>query len=239
MRRKLTMFTITAGLAFTLLSGCGTNANAKDNGELVTAAETLAAETKLAETEIAEAETAETEMGQADSEKRLELIQIRGQVLRIEPELNRIVIDSRSENVVEGELVLNISDENTKVLDAVDGYPVSIEDIAVGEMIYAYIGPAMTLSLPPISSAAMILCKIPADFRVPSYITVSMMEKQEDGSYQLTGTNGTEYSVPADCVILPFLTRNMVYLEHVKKDDNCLVWMGEENQVVKIVLFAD
>jgi len=38
---------------------------------------------------------------------------------------------------------------------------------------------------------------------------------------------------------LPFLTRNMVRLEHVAEGNYCLVWMGNEAQVSKIVLFAD
>ena len=42
------------------------------------------------------------------------------------------------------------------------------------------------------------------------------MEEQSDGSYLLSGDNGIQYLVPADCEILPFLTRNVVTLQDVQ-----------------------
>ena len=237
MQYNILIYTMAAGITLSSLSGCGGGeVNAGQDTNIVTEAET-AAETTSESTETT-AETA-TEVEETETGLAIESILVWGQVLRTDAEFNRIVIDNQSNNSVKGEIVLNIAEENTRVLDAVDGLPVSLTDISEGEIIYAYLGPAMTLSLPPITTPSMVICKIPADFRVPEYVKVSEMEKQEDGSYLLTGTNKTEYSVPADCVILPFLTRNMVRLEHVAEGNYCLVWMGNEAQVSKIVLFAD
>lgn len=249
MKRRILIYTMAAGMALSSLSGCASNANAgQDAKTVVTEAETVADTTIITTAETA-AELEEslvskttTEIGpgiSAEEVKGLESILVWGQVLRTDAESNQIVIDNQSDQSAKGEIVLNISKEDTKVLDAVDGLPVSLANISEGEVIYAYIGPVMTLSLPPITTPSMIICKIPADFRVPEYVKVSEMKKLEDGAYRLTGTNETEYSVPADCVILPFLTRNMVSLEHVTKGNHCLIWIGEEAKVNKLVLFAD
>ncbi len=43
------------------------------------------------------------------------------------------------------------------------GLPVALEDVKDGDTIYAYIGPAMTMSLPPMTNAVMIFTNLPAD----------------------------------------------------------------------------
>jgi len=107
-----------------------------------------------------------------------EKIRIWGTVTSVEE--NRIVLNNQSGASFEGEMVLHISDETTKVLGAVDGLPLSLSDIHVGDSVYAYIGSAMTLSLPPQTAAEMIIAGIPADFKVPEYITVDSMTWNED-----------------------------------------------------------
>ena len=63
------------------------------------------------------------------------------------------------------------------------------------------------------------------------------MEQQEDGSWKLESVEEVSYVIPADCQILPFLTRNIVMLSDVKEASTCLIWTGEEGNVQKIVLF--
>lgn len=188
---------------------------------------------------IPSAATKEVGPGITQEAAEMGLLRIWGQVTKVDQEYNRIFLNNQSPNSMQGEMILNISAEQTRVLDAVDGLPVSLDDLEEGETIYAYISPVMTLSLPPITTPSMILCKIPSDFRVPAYVTVDGMEKQEDGSYKLTASDGEAYVVPGDCTILPFLTRNMVYLDFVEKGNTCLVWQGTDNSVNKIVLFTD
>lgn len=243
MRRRLFIYTMAAGMAFGALSGCTPAGNAgQTTAAAVTAGETTgtsAVETN--EVPISQA-TGEKEVGPgvtAETPKLAENVLLWGPVIKVDKEYNRISLDNRAQGFPEGEIVLNISSDKTRVLDAVDGLPTSLDDIMEGQIIYAYAPPIMTMSLPPITSPSMILCRIPADFRVPEYVTVSSMAKQEDGSYKLTSTSENEYAVPADCSILPFLTRNMVYLENVTEGSKCLLWMNESNQVRKIVLFAD
>ncbi|MDO4267267.1 MAG: hypothetical protein Q4C73_02245 [Eubacteriales bacterium] len=170
-----------------------------------------------------------------EKETQSELTKIWGTVLSVND--GSISIDNQSGNSSAGEVILHISDENTRILDAVNGYPVQLSDVKVGEVIYAYIGPAMTMSLPPQTTAEMIICQIPADYKAPDYITVKSMEKNADGSWTLTSTDETVYQIPADCTIIPYMTRQMVYLEGVEKGNQLLVWSDAENNGQKLVLF--
>lgn len=166
-----------------------------------------------------------------------DMMQIWGTVLGVED--GQIRIDNQSGVSFQGEIVLNISDEYSRVLDAVNGFPVQISDIQVGETIYAYIGPAMTMSLPPMTTAEMIICGIPADYKAPAYVKVKSMTWQENGDWVLVTEAGDTYQVPGECPIIPYLTRNMVTLQDVTESRKLLVWSDAENTAQKLVLFAD
>ena len=166
-----------------------------------------------------------------------EKIRIWGTVTSVEE--NRIVLNNQSGASFEGEMVLHISDETTKVLGAVDGLPLSLSDIHVGDSVYAYIGPAMTLSLPPQTAAEMIIAGIPADFKVPEYITVDSMTWNEDTSWTLVSSEGTTYQIPGECPVIPYLTRQMVYLPDVTEGRELLIWSNAENVGQKLVLFNE
>ncbi len=238
-----------SGLLALGLTGCGVKTEAAETGsrkavestapeESAPAEETSAGAVaeKFAETEAAKdssAETASEDVFPADRD----IEKIWGPVLEVEKD--RITIDNQGEAAGKGEVVIMIDPENmANLLDAVDGFPVQSEDIKKGEVIYAYIGPAMMMSLPPIVNSELIVCQVPQDTAAPEYVHVKAMEKQEDGGYLLTSTAGDEYHIPEDCNIIPFLTRNLVRLTDVEEGSRCLLWPGEQGGVEKIVLFA-
>lgn len=171
----------------------------------------------------------------AQEENVMESIRIWGTVMSVED--GRIHIDNQSGVSFEGEIILNISDEMTRILDAENGFPVQLSDIQEGEVIYAYIGPAMTMSLPPQTTPEMIICKIPADFKAPDYATVKSMTWQENGDWVLVSTDGTTYQVPGNCPIIPYLTRNMVTLQDVVESSKIMIWSDTDNNAHKLVLF--
>ena len=86
----------------------------------------------------------------------------------------------------------------------------------------------------------MILCSIPADFKVPDYITVDALTVAGDGvSGTIKADNQTTYTVQSDTQILPYLTRNIVTLQDLVKGRKCLVWtQSGSNTAYKIVAFA-
>ena len=77
------------------------------------------------------------------------------------------------------EVVVNLS-EDTKILDAVNGFPVSVENLDDGEAVRVYTGPAMTLSLPPITNGLLVLADAPADSGFPVYAVVESLTQEPD-----------------------------------------------------------
>mgnify|MGYP000887539359 CR=1 FL=1 len=152
----------------------------------------------------------------------------------------RLSIDNQSGVSNSGEIILNVSDEETYILDAVSGLPIKLEDIKDGDTIYAYIGPAMTMSLPPMTNADVIFANIPADAKVPDYVEVkSMITDASTSKSVLTALDGTEYTLADDCNIFPYLTRNIVTLDDLTQGRKCVVWADDENSASKIMVFAE
>lgn len=136
-----------------------------------------------------------------------------------------------------GDIRLSLSGE-TRILDATTGYPVTYENIKDGETAYVYIGSAMTMSLPPMAQASMILVNIPADYKVPDYATVDSLSLNTDGtSGSIKTTTGVTYSIPADSQIIPYLTRQIVTVQDIAKETTCLIWSDSSNQASKVVIF--
>lgn len=175
--------------------------------------------------------------GAGMEEAVMDKILVWGEVIRVDE--NGISINNQSGNSMEGEIVIHVAEGATLVLDGENGFPVSLSEIQAGETVYAYIGPAMTMSLPPQTTAEMILCKVPADAKVPEYVVADTMEWQENGDWILTGKNGTVYQIPGNCPIIPYLTRNLVTLQDVTQGRELLVWSDAQNQGQKLVLFAE
>lgn len=136
-----------------------------------------------------------------------------------------------------GEMIINISDQ-TRILDAVTGFPVAFDQIRDGETVYAYISQAMTMSLPPMTNASLILCNIPADYRVPQYLQTTSLTIRADGvSGSLTANDGVTYTIPADCQITPYLTRNIVTIQDLTEGATFLLWSDSQNRASKIMVF--
>lgn len=173
---------------------------------------------------------------QADSSAApADTIRIYGPVTKTESD--SLLMDNQSGLSYPGDIVLNLSDK-TRILDAVTGYPVSLSDIENGETVYAYIGPAMTMSLPPMTNPSVIFCNIPEGFRVPEFLQTDILSVGADGiSGSVTATNGTTYTIPADCQIIPYLTRNMVNIQDLANGRTFMLWADAENNASKIVIF--
>ena len=208
------------------------NAESKDEKNAVSEAEGNAVSEAEGDAESDVEENADLEADAAVSET----ICVWGPVVSVEE--GSIMIDNQSGISSDGDMVLQIA-EDTRILEAENGFPVELTDIKEGEVIYANIGPAMTMSLPPQTTAEAIICQVPEDFKAPAYVQVVEMELGKDESYVLTASNGETYQVAADCQIIPFLTRNIVTLQDVTEASTVLVWSDAENNAERLVLFAE
>jgi hypothetical protein len=163
-------------------------------------------------------------------------IRIYGNVTEVSD--NRLRMIRKDGASADQEIILNLSTES-RILNSVSGDPVTAEQIQKGEFIYADISPVMTLSLPPMSNAITVLCKVPADYQVPEYITVASMNINSDGQTGiLTSDTGKQYSITDQSKLFPYLTRNIVTVHDLSKGRNCLVW-SKDNTVSKIMVFPN
>ena len=148
-----------------------------------------------------------------------------------------LLVQNSNENDPYHEIILH--GESIRILDAVTGLPLD-RDLRDGEVIYAWVGPAMTMSLPPHATAQIIVANIPPDAGAPQYYPVAKVRAQDDGPecVDLVTTDGTELTVTKDAVLFPYLTRQMVYLSSIVPGNCILVWTGAAGVVTRVMLFA-
>ncbi len=163
-------------------------------------------------------------------------IRIYGTVTQVSE--NRLRMIRKDGASADQEIILNLSSES-KILNSVSGDPAAVDQIQEGEFVYADISPVMTLSLPPMTNAITVLCKVPADYQVPEYITVASMSINSDGQTGiLTSDTGKQYRITEQSNLFPYLTRNIVTVHNLSKGRNCLVW-STDNTISKIMVFPN
>ena len=224
------------------LGGCSNKVDAATTLPLVNETRPVVVESEeptssAEETTVVETVSGTIESAEEQPEQAEDSVCLFGPATQMED--GRLSIDSQADQGYQGEVILNVSQESTYVLDAVSGLPIELSDIKDGDTIYAYIGPAMTMSLPPMTNATMIFANVPADFKVPEYITVDSMTWNEDTSWTLVSSEGTTYQIPGECPVIPYLTRQMVYLPDVTEGRELLIWSNAENVGQKLVLFNE
>lgn len=121
------------------------------------------------------------------------------------------------------ELVLNVGIE-TITMDSGTGIPVGLKDLKIGDSIYAFHSPAMTMSLPPQTFAEAIVCNVPADARSAMLHTVEEVENTKDGIRVLVDGGSLYISAGKDAKISPLYTKNIVTLGDVKVGDRIFAW---------------
>lgn len=215
-------------------AGCSAGANA----ETMSGSSVKAEETTVSDTTVVESVTGAIESMEESQPEVPQSVRIYGPVTKMED--GRLSIDNQSGMSTSGEIILNVADDMTYILDAMTGLPVALEDVKDGDTIYAYIGPAMTMSLPPMTNAVMIFTNLPADAKAPDYVEVkSMVTDAGTSKSVLTAADGTEFTLAEDCNIFPYLTRNIVTLDDLTQGKKCVVWSDDENTASKIMLFAE
>ena len=92
-----------------------------------------------------------------------------------------LTLENSNESDPYQKVVVNV-EEDTLTLDAVTGEAKTFDDLRTGETVYAWVGPDMTKSLPPISTGRVILCGLPADYAAPTYAEVESVTETESGA---------------------------------------------------------
>lgn len=174
-------------------------------------------------------------------------VRVWGAVTRLEN--GSILLKNSDENDPYREVILHLA-ETTPVVDAVTGLPLDRE-LKDGEVIYAWVGPAMTLSLPPQAAAEVVVANIPEDFGAPQYCQVAQIKTRGyvDKSGPLIAVEvavtsglglkieepGLQITVQAE--LLPWKTRQIVQLEDLQPGSQFLAWTDSSGAVTRILLF--
>lgn len=174
------------------------------------------------------------EQDASDESPASDMVKIWGTVTSVDD--SGITVDNQSENSSAGEMILVIDPSEKTVIDAVTGFPVSQDEIQTGSF-EAYLGPAMTMSLPPQTNPYMVIVNIPEDQRAPQYIVAAEDPVMDNGVMTIRATDQNSYQVPEDAEILPFLTKNIVRPEDIKEGSKCLIWQDGDGLAEKVVLF--
>ena len=149
---------------------------------------------------------------------------------------NEIIVDNQSGVSSEGEIILMIDPDHTYLLDASTGLPVDVKDVQVGSSFEAYLGDAMTMSLPPQNTPDIVFVNIPEDIAMPVYAVAAEDPTETNGIWTLKATDGTVYEVTEDAQVVPYLTKNIVKMQDVQKGTACAIWYDDQNQVQKVMI---
>lgn len=261
MKLKRMTLALTVALTVGLLVACGqSDATSREDTEniqseenesdaaegtgTVSGEETEAGTTVLTEdgtTEKSEADAGTEESETEDETEELSMagitpVRIYGVISEIWADQNTIVVDNQSDASSPGEIELKIDAENTLVLDATTGYPVSLEDVQTGSF-EAYLGGTMTMSLPPQTTPYVVIVNIPEDYGTPQYAIVEQIEKDGDGGATVTATDGRSYVLSADTQIVPYRTKNIVTIDDIQAGTACLIWLDEDGTASKVQIF--
>ena len=137
------------------------------------------------------------------------------------------------------ETIIHVDPEHSVVVDAVNGLPVELSDVKEGESFEAYLGPAMTMSLPPQVTAYAVIVSIPEDFKAPVFVIAADAVLDTDNGKLLDAYGEQDYLLADDVEVQPYLTRNIVTLDDIREGSRLLAWTDEYDMITKIVLFAD
>lgn len=149
-----------------------------------------------------------------------DLVRVQGTV---SVEGDRILVTNSNEWAEYPEIALSLA-KDTLILNAVDGSAMAAEDLREGEYVYAYVSPAMTDSLPPITTAAVILAAIPADYAVPAYSIVEQVNVWEGRTSILMSDDVTYSMSDAELLAGPGFDGDTVTLADITPGCGLLAW---------------
>ena len=136
--------------------------------------------------------------------------------------------------------------ENILCLDAVTGEAMDVDALKDGETIYAWVGPVMTMSLPPQATAILIVANIPADFCAPQYYEIRSVTPQAMIAIypppaltwtEVTTTDDKTLKITDDAQLSRYGCDDSVRLEDLIPGTRILVWTDMNGDITKTLVF--
>lgn len=259
--RSILMALIAVMAAAGIMTGCGSKADAAETTTIAIESQETAEERNetIAESEVS-VETAAGESGAEQEEVYIDMQPVSkwGHITFVDPDNGRANFDSNEyyededgnykETVTE--IVLHIP-ESTPILDASTLMPVDLSDIDPESTVYVWTSQAMTMSLPPQTTAQVIIVNVPEDASAPMYVIAKEVSRDGDAVI-ITDQDGVKWRADADSQVSPYLTRNIVTLEDIEAGTRMIISQDSETSTsgtekaadadayaAKIMLFAD
>lgn len=136
---------------------------------------------------------------------------------------DKIIAITITEEGLSSERRFNIS-EQTVVIDNESAIADNLASIKKGDKIAVYASPISTFSIPPQSSAYVVLTNI-KEKSPAKLVKVQDVIQTEDGSIKISDTdNQYIVSVTQDTSLLPYRTRQFVTMDSIQKEDYILFW---------------
>lgn len=176
---------------------------------------------------------AEEAYGPGIEAEQTETMRIRAIVKEVEDE--KILVESQSEETYCGEILLHTSVYDTRFVNGESGFRAELSDIKAGDVIYADIRTTVAESLPPQTTAEIIISQMPEGVSAPDYILTDAFERQEDESWRLVSSSGTVYQVPKYCPGISYGMNELSSFRIISESNKLLVWLDEANTVQRIV----
>ena len=165
-----------------------------------------------------------------------------GKVTKLES--GSLLLRTDDETALHKEIVVHLP-EGVPCVDAVTGLPMDMSKVKDGDTLYAWVGNAMTMSLPPQTSALIVVGNIPADYKVPEFYKVigtdqtvmpAIYPAPERTEVNLPVAGGETLTIPVSAQFTPWLTRQMVTVDNLVPGSQILVWKDKDGRVEKVLL---
>ena len=251
MKRKINrpmMLALAALISMSMLAGCGQKA--------AIGGADAATEITIRDAELPESETAaETEAAEKESEVYIERfggdetgeeqesedmyidmqpVSKWGTIASVDVDNNRISFNSNeymedeAGNLTEtvSEIILHVG-KGTVILDGTTLMPVQLKDLGTEGTAYVWVSQAMTMSLPPQTTAQVIITNVPEDASAPMYVIAKEVERTDEG-IMITDQDGVVWRADQDTIVTPYLTRNIVTLDDIDAGTRMIVSQGSE-----------
>lgn len=165
-----------------------------------------------------------------------------GRVTKLED--GSLMLKNSDEDDALNEVVVHLP-EGVPCVDAVTGLPMDMSKVKDGDTLYAWVGNAMTLSLPPQTSAIAVVGNIPAGYRVPEFykitgtnktVTPAIYPPPERTEVNLPVAGGETLTIPVSAQFTPWKTKNIVTVDDLVPGQEILVWRDKNDKVEKVLL---
>ena len=169
-------------------------------------------------------------------------VRVWGKVTKMES--GSLLLQTDDETALHREVVVHLP-EGVPCVDAVTGQPMDMSKVKDGDTLYAWVRNAMTMSLPPQTSALIVVGNVPADYKVPEFYKITGADKTvmpaiypapERTEVNLPVAGGETLTIPVSAQFTPWLTRQIVTVDDLVPGSQILVWKDKDGKVEKVLL---